>query len=174
MEPNRSVSCQRGVLAGVSDDGELTVAEAHDLADHYREHWPALVRLGRLLTGSQAAGEEIAQEAYLGLLRATSPVANPAAYLRRAVVNLSINVGRRAKNERTYLAKQREPLIEPPDFDEMWGRLRRLPAKQRAVLVLRFYEDLSAREIAGVMGCKPGTVKSLSSRGLDQLRKDLS
>jgi RNA polymerase sigma factor (sigma-70 family) len=150
------------------------VADPRTLTDHYREHWPALVRLGRLLTGSHALGEEVAQEAYLGLMRAKAPVENPAGYLRRSVVNLCINAGRRNKHERAYLAKQREPVLDSPEIDDMWDRLRRLPVRQRTVLVLRYYEDLSEREIATVMGCKPGTVKSLTSRALDQLRKDLS
>jgi RNA polymerase sigma factor (sigma-70 family) len=144
-----------------------------DVADHYRQHWPALVRLARLLTGSQAVGEEVAQDAFLGLLTAKRPVENPAAYLRRSVVNRSINAGRRLKHERAFLAQQRERAIELPELDEMWNRLRRLPIKQRTVLVLRYYEDLTEREIAAVMGCKPGTVKSLSSRALEQLRRDL-
>lgn len=56
----------------------------------------------------------------------------------------------------------------------MWPLLQRLPTKQRAVLVLRYYEDLSEREIANVMGCRPGTVKSLASRALEALRKELA
>jgi RNA polymerase sigma factor (sigma-70 family) len=154
--------------------GALAVAEPGDLAEHYREHWPRLVRLARLLTGSEAIGEEIAQEAYLGLLAAKRPVENPSAYLRRSVVNRCINLGRHLKHERSYLANQREVAVIPPEHDEMWNRLRTLPAKQRAVMVLRYYEDLSEREIAAIVGCKPGTVKSLSSRALEQLRKDLS
>lgn len=145
-----------------------------DLEEQYRAQWPALVRLGRLLTGSQAAGEDVAQEAYIGLLRAGAPIDNVPAYLRRSVVNQCINAGRRARNERAYLSRQRESFIEPAEVDDMWQRLRRLPVRQRTVLVLRYYEDLSEREIAHVLGCKPGTVKSLSSRALDQLRKDLS
>jgi RNA polymerase sigma factor (sigma-70 family) len=162
------------VATQVSEEGEVAVVGSPGLEDHYRECWPALVRLGRLLTGSQALGEEVAQEAYLGLLGAKHPVENPSAYLRRSVVNRCVNAGRRARQEQRYLARQREAAVEPPELDEMWDRLRRLPTKQRAVLVLRYYEDLSEREIATVIGCKPGTVKSLSSRALEQLRKDLS
>jgi RNA polymerase sigma factor (sigma-70 family) len=145
-----------------------------DLTDHYRECWPALVRLGRLLTGSQVAGEDVAQEAYIGLMRAKQPIDNVPAYLRRSVVNRCINAGRRARHEQAYLAHQREETVEPAEVDEMWQRLRRLPVRQRTVLVLRYYEDLTEREIATVMGCRPGTVKSLSSRALEQLRKELS
>jgi RNA polymerase sigma factor (sigma-70 family) len=145
-----------------------------DIEASYRALWPSLVRFGRLLTGSHHYGEEIAQEAFVGLLRATHPIDNPSAYLRRSVVNLSINAGRRAQREREYVARQRDHVVLPPELDDTWRRLRALPVKQRTVLVLRYYEDLSEQQIAAVMGCRPGTVKSLAARALDQLRKDMS
>jgi RNA polymerase sigma factor (sigma-70 family) len=151
------------------DTGDETDIEAS-----YRRLWPSLVRLGRLLTGSQQYGEELAQEAFVGLLRSEHSIDNPAAYLRRSVVNLSINAGRRAKRERDYLARQRESVVLPADLDETWRHIVALPMRQRTVLVLRYYEDLSEQEIAAVMACRPGTVKSLAARALAQLRKDLS
>jgi RNA polymerase sigma factor (sigma-70 family) len=61
-------------------------------------------------------------------------------------------------------------LVEPP-VDELRDALASLPMRQRAVLVLRFYEDMSEADIAATLGCRPGTVKSLSSRGLAALRQ---
>jgi RNA polymerase sigma factor (sigma-70 family) len=59
-----------------------------------------------------------------------------------------------------------------PELDETWDMLRRLPDRQRIALVLRFYEDLPEREIADLLGCRPGTVKSLIHRGLARVRKE--
>ncbi|HEX2039468.1 MAG TPA: sigma-70 family RNA polymerase sigma factor [Acidimicrobiales bacterium] len=59
-------------------------------------------------------------------------------------------------------------------MDETWDVLRRLPYRQRAVLVLRYYEDLSEAEIADVLDCRPGTVKSAANRALARLREELS
>jgi RNA polymerase sigma factor (sigma-70 family) len=62
----------------------------------------------------------------------------------------------------------------PPEIDKTWAAVCRLPARQRAVIVLRFYQDLPETEIAALVGCRPGTVKSRLSRGLAALRKELS
>jgi RNA polymerase sigma factor (sigma-70 family) len=139
----------------------------------YRELWPQVARVAHLMAGSHAVGEELAQEAFLGLLRRSEPVDNPAGYLRRSVVNAALTKRRRDLFERRYVATLREQAAMPPEVDETWQALRRLPPRQRAVLVLRFYEDLSEAAIAEVLGCRPGTVKSLTSRALSRLRQDL-
>jgi len=136
--------------------------------------WPSIARFAHLVVGSREVGEELTQEAFLGLLRHFDSVDSPAAYLRRSVVNRAGRHRTRVLRERVLLAAAREPVQLPPDLDETWALLARLPARQRAVLVLRFYDDLPEAEIARVLGCRPGTVKSLSSRGLTRLRKDLT
>lgn len=138
-----------------------------------RANWAYLVRLGRVLTGSQQLAEDLAQDAILGLLRRTSPVASPRAYLRRSLVNHAISVARRSKLEQGYVRSLREEHADLPEVDELWPVVRSLPARQRAVLVLRYYEDLSEVEIARVIGCRPGTVKSLAARALQTLRREL-
>jgi len=137
-----------------------------------RAVWPGLVRLGRLLTGSPQRGEDLAQEAILGMLR-NAPVAEARAYLRRSIINLSINDGRREVRERRHMRSVRAEVVPPPEVDELWPLVVALPARQRVVLVLRYYEDLSEAEIARVMGCRPGTVKSLAARALAALRQEL-
>jgi RNA polymerase sigma factor (sigma-70 family) len=140
----------------------------------YAEQWAPLVRLGRLLTGSGALGEELAQEAFIGLLNHGERVEYPAAYLRRSLTNAAMRSRRRAVREREYLAAHPPPTSElPAEVDETFARLAALPDRQRAVLVLRYYEDLSEAAIAEILGCRPGTVKSLAARGLDRLRKEL-
>ena len=139
----------------------------------YQSLWPGLVRLGHLLSGSQALGEELAQEAFLGLLRAGERVEQPGAYLRRSVVNLAVTSRRRSAFVRTALSGRREETAHLPEHDDLWPLLARLPPRQRCVLVLRYYEDLSEAEIARVLGCRPGTVKSLAVRGLDRLLQEM-
>jgi RNA polymerase sigma factor (sigma-70 family) len=150
------------------------VAPGSSVEAAYRTAWRDIVRLGHLLTGSRALGEELAQEAFLGMLRRAEPPDNPAAYARRSVVNLSINHGRRAARERAYLVGLTDAPVLPPELDETWQALRKLPPRQRSVLVLRYYADLSEAEIAATLGCRPGTVKSLASRGLARLKEELS
>jgi RNA polymerase sigma factor (sigma-70 family) len=65
-------------------------------------------------------------------------------------------------------------LIENPDLDETWGVVCRLPFRQRAVVVLRYYEDLSEADIARTLDCRPGTVKSNLHHALARLKKELS
>lgn len=141
--------------------------------DRYGELWPGLVRLGRLLTGSHQLGEDLAQEAFVGLLRA-GEVAAPEAYLRRSVVNASINHSRRRARERAHLLTLREEVSLPPEVDELWSIVEKVPPRQRAVLVMRYQFDLPEREIADLLGCRPGTVKSLASRALAHLRKEMT
>ena len=66
-----------------------------------------------------------------------------------------------------------ERVTEVPELDETWDVLRRLPPRQRAAVVLRFYEDLSEAAIAELLGCRPGTVKSLIHRGLAKVEEAL-
>jgi RNA polymerase sigma factor (sigma-70 family) len=151
----------------------VTAPPPAGLEDAYRSHWPGLVRLGHLLTGSRTAGEDLAQEAFVGLLRRSSPVDDAGAYLRRSVVNAALTARARRAREQRWAATQREDVQLPPEMDETWQALARLPARQRAVLVLRYYEDLSEAQIAAALACRPGTVKSLASRGLARLRKEI-
>lgn len=138
----------------------------------YLRLWPRLVRLGYLLTGSTAIGEDLAQDALVNLLRRW-PVEAPDAYARRSVVNAATNRARRDARERRHLATLREGVQEPPATDDLWPLVRALPQRQRAVVVLRYYEDLAEREIAAAMGCRPGTVKSTASKALAALRHQL-
>lgn len=149
-------------------------ADAKGLADLYRERRPGLVRLAHLLTGSATLAEDVVHDAFVGLARQRRRVDDPVAYLRRSVVNLSTNVHRRAARERRHLATLRESVVEPADVDDTWRLVNELPPRQRVVLVLRFYLDLSEAETARVMGCRPGTVKSSTARALAKLKEKLS
>ena len=150
------------------------MADTDNLDELYRRCRPGLLRLAHLLTGSATAAEDVVHDAFIGFARSKSQVSDPAAYLRRSVVNLSTNVHRRTRRERLHLATVIEPVVEPAEVDETWQLVRALPPRQRAVLVLRFYLDLSEAETAQVLGCRPGTVKSTSSRALAKLKEKMS
>ena len=182
MEPNRGVGCLDGMYSLTQDAGVPQLAErspkagvdAEMFADVYRRYRPGLVRLGHLLTGSAAAAEDVVHDAFIGFARTKSQVSDPAAYLRRSVVNLSMNVHRRTTRERRHLETVTESIVDPVEVDETWLLVRQLPPRQRAVLVLRFYLDLSEAETARVLGCRPGTVKSTTSRALAKLKETMS
>jgi RNA polymerase sigma factor (sigma-70 family) len=144
-----------------------------DLTELYRRQRAAMVRLARLLTRSEAVAEEVVQEAFLHMHARKEPPGNPAAYLRTTVVNMSRNHSRRLRVEQRWSPRDRV-IFNDPEIDETWAILCRLPFRQRAVIALRFYEDLSEPEIARVLECRPGTVKSSLHRGLSKLREEMS
>jgi RNA polymerase sigma factor (sigma-70 family) len=96
-------------------------------------------------------------------------VRDPYAYVRAAVVNRCYSWGRRLKLER----ERRPAPADPVELaaDEMWDALARLRERQRAAIVLRFYQDLPDRQIAELLGCRPATVRTAIHRGLRELRR---
>lgn len=138
----------------------------------YRRLRPSMVRTAKLVLGSEAAAEDVVHDAFLALSTRLSGLDNPEAYLRRAVVNGAIGVQRRASTARRHAVAA--GVTGQPEIDETWAALACLAPRQRAALVLRFYDDLSEAQIAEVLGCRPGTVKSTISRALARLRKELS
>lgn len=154
---------------GVSKSDTMSQLE-DDVEDLYRSQRLAMVRLARLLTDSSAVAEEIVQEAFIRFARSPGRKNEPAAYLRVIVVNLCRSQQRRALIERR-MAPRAHLLSGIPEIDETWDLVRKLPFRQRAVLMLRYYEDMSVADIARVLNCRPGTVKSALHRGIAALRK---
>jgi RNA polymerase sigma-70 factor (sigma-E family) len=152
------------------------------LAGLYRVHAPAATRLAYLLVGDQHLADDLVQDAFVKLAGRFADLRDPAAfeaYLRKTVVNLARMHFRRRRVERAYLERARaEPQRSAvmPDVDtflRIKAALLALPIRQRSAVVLRFYEDLSERQIAEVLRCRPGTVKSLLSRGVAALRESI-
>lgn len=152
-------------------------------AGFVREHTPALLRTAYLLTGNAQHAEELVQETLVRLYPKWERVAAadvPLAYVRRSLTNGYINHQRRAaRREFAYQdvperVDPRDDLSQLADRDEIWTRLRDLPERQRAALVLRFFEDLSDEDTAAALGCRVGTVRSLISRGLASLRAQMT
>jgi RNA polymerase sigma-70 factor (sigma-E family) len=136
----------------------------------------AYLRLARLLTGDRDRGEELLQDSlvrlYVRWRRAATR--DPHAYLRRMLVNGNISWWRLRRREYLSAAppEQADPDANRPDQDDaLRAALLALPAGQRAVVLLRYYDDLTEREVARALGCTVGTVKSQNARGLRRLRE---
>jgi RNA polymerase sigma-70 factor (sigma-E family) len=160
---------------GIVSDSQCTprVTEESEFERLYRASRDPMIRLARLFTGSVAAAEEIVQEAFLRIHQRGEPLENPEAYLRTIVTNLCKSHLRRLRLERGVSQRGDFPVLNP-EIDETWDAICNLPFRQRSVVVLRFYEDFSIEEIADVLGCRIGTVKSRLHRGLEKLRSELS
>jgi RNA polymerase sigma factor (sigma-70 family) len=148
-------------------------AEAENLATEtveslYRDRYEALVRLGFVLTGSRADGEDLAQTAFAALAQSWEQIESPRAYLRQAVVNRAIDLHRRAGR---VLPARPELIVGEPVVDETWEAVQQLSGVQRAVVVLRFYEDLPFGDIAELLDRPESTVRSDLRRALLHLRK---
>jgi RNA polymerase sigma-70 factor (sigma-E family) len=170
---------------GTQPGTETQVANARPssrFAELYVRNAPDALRLAYLLTGDRALAEDLVQEAFVKLAGRFADLRNPSAfpaYLRKTVVNLARMHWRRRRVERAVMErKAREPRIEAgPAADAGMGArdaMRRallgLPPRTRAALALRYFEDLSEAQVAEVLGCSIGTVKSLVSRGVAALR----
>jgi len=157
-------------------------ADEGRLAELYAAHAAGAVRLAYLLTGDRAFAEDLVQEAFVRIAGRLGHLRDPAAfqgYLRQTVINLSKMHFRKQQTERSYL--EREANLRAPGgverdlsvSDAMRAALLRLPERQRAAIVLRFYEDLSDTATARIMRCPTGTVRSLVSRGMETLRREV-
>jgi RNA polymerase sigma-70 factor (sigma-E family) len=162
-----------GIGTGVETEGR-------SLAELFVRQVPRAVAVAYLITGDRGVAEELAQEAFVRLTGRFRHLRSPDAfdaYLRRTVVNLSISYLRRRRVERAYLERERRRPVghagDMPDVglrEELWSALLELPARQRAAVVLRYYEDLSERQTAELLGSSVPAVRSLVSRGVEALR----
>jgi len=174
---------QLRVLDGGGQQAAAPAAQAAPmtLEDLYRTHRMRLVRLALLLVDEPATAEDVVQEAFTGLHRHWGNLRDAAAaigYLRTAVVNGSRSVLRRRKTARDYTpphvanARSAESLaMLTAEHQSVVHALSQLPPRQREVLVLRYYGNLTEAEIAEAAGISKGTVKSTASRALEALQK---
>jgi len=140
----------------------------------YQREYDLAVRLAWLLTGSRPVAEDVAQDAMAAVYRAFERIESPSAYLRRAVVNTARSWHRdeRRHQERSMLLARERHTVEARDA-ELLDAIARLPYRQRVVIVARYWGGWSEAEIAQSLGCRSGTVKSLASRGLNRLRREV-
>lgn len=152
-------------------------------AQFVREQTATLLRSAYLLTGSSPAAEDLVQETLLRLFPKWDRVMAadvPMAYVRRSLVNGFLNQRRRPQSRDIVVDEVPERLdpgvgrdigVDVSNRDLVWRLLATLPDRQRAALVMRYFEDLADPEIAESLGCRLGTVRSLISRGLATLRE---
>ena len=152
----------------------MSLASAVNFASFFRERYANTVRLAHLLTGSNFFAEDLAQEAFTRVQRHFDRLDNPGGYLRSTTVNVCRNWHRSRSREAANIRRLGvATVVLSPAAEELRDAIVALPYRQRAVVVLRYWLDLSEAEIAEALGCRPGTVKSLQSRAFATLRKDL-
>jgi RNA polymerase sigma factor (sigma-70 family) len=162
----------------VNDTDAVTSRDtAVALREAFLEHYLPLLRLAALLSHDLHTAEDLVQESFV---RAAPRVAalspdEVRPYLRTSVVNLWKNSRRRASlsGKRTWLIDEPGMDADPADTEFVRKLLLGLAPRQRACLVLRYYEDLTGPQIAEVLGCSEGTVKSQTSKALRRLRKEI-
>lgn len=158
-------------------------APSHDeFHDFVAARRPTLLRAAMLLTADQADAEDLLQSALTKTYLAWNRINDRGAldgYVRRTMVNINISWWRRRKLEEYPTDELPEtPVADHTGRSELRDRLDRildrLPARQRAAVVLRYYEDLSENEIAEALGVSVGTVKSTVSRAMAKLRDEVA
>ncbi len=166
--------------AGESAEGAPPYDRAAVLGELFDQNFAAMRRLAFALLGDASAADEVAQDAFVRLYaswRRLDDIEHPPSYLRTIVLNLCRTRGRRAA-----LQRRREPLLRAdeatrePDVAlrlDLWRALEKLPHRQRACVVLKYLEDLSEAEVARVLDCSIGTVKSQLHRARAKLEETL-
>jgi RNA polymerase sigma factor (sigma-70 family) len=157
----------------------------------YAHEFTPLVRFATLLVGNVEVARDIVQDAFVRLHVKWHSVREPRAYVRRSVVHGAASYHRRNRFRKTAslddieqaLASQSHrhtggqltnPAISPAAFDHTLETLRSLSPRQRAIVVLKFYEQRTEAEIAAIVGCRPGSVGPTLQRALDTLRNHQS
>lgn len=156
------------------------MATEDDFAEFVRAALPGLMRYGHALTGNPHDAADLVQTVLEKVgsrwTKIRQQCEEPRAYVRKAMANTHVSRWRRTRRE-TLLAEFPDvPAVESPDrleHEPLWQALRGLPPRQRAVVVLRYYEGLSEAEIAETLGVSAGTVKSQASKALASLRRRL-
>ena len=148
-----------------------------------------LLRSAYLITWDFAEAEDLVQECLFKVARRwprIKKMERPLAYTRTVLVHLALDEGKRRSQRRSELGPEATGVLAAHHDDaavlifgrvetstDLLGVLRELPPRQRAALVLRYFDDLSEAEVADVMGCSVGTVKSTTSRALGRLRREV-
>ena len=152
----------------------MDTEEREAFAAFARGRMRELLRFAHALTGDPHRAADLVQDALERTLLAWHRVErkdDPEAYVRRAIVNRHVSVWRRTRRERLVAETPESAYdgVEGRD-QELWAALATLPPRQRAVLVLRFYEDLTEVDTAAALGCAVGTVKSQTFKAMARLR----
>ena len=145
-----------------------------DFDDFVSARSSALLRTAYLLARDHALAEDLLQTALTKAWFAWSRIETaPEAYVRKVLVNTYATWWRRKWNGEHATEELPETTVSQPESShDLWQAMARLPRRQRAVIVLRYFEDLTEAETADLLGCSVGTVKSQASKALAKLRID--
>jgi RNA polymerase sigma-70 factor (sigma-E family) len=147
-------------------------------SDIYRDERDSLVRLAFLVTGSRVVAEDLVQDTFIRVMARLEATDSPGPYLRRSVLNACYSWHRRSWRE-VHVAEDEERGASPERRDresqpvEIWDALSHLSRRQRTILVMRYYLDMTEADVAATLGCRIGTVKSTSHRALKDLKRML-
>ncbi|PXY31796.1 SigE family RNA polymerase sigma factor [Prauserella muralis] len=160
--------------------GSVVPGDLTDFGEFVEASLPGLLRYGHALTGNPHDAADLVQTVlekigsrWAHVLRKTD---DPLAYIRRSMANAHISRWRRRRKENLVADVPESRAFthaDPFEHEPLWQALRELPPRQRAVIVLRYYEGLSEAEIAASLGVSPGTVKSQASKAIASLRGKL-
>ncbi|WP_433047675.1 SigE family RNA polymerase sigma factor [Dactylosporangium sp. CS-033363] len=160
--------------AVTATDKEAAGVPGEGFEQFVRLRYAELLRTAYLLTGSVAGAEDLVQSCLLKVMPRFERIDEPLPYLRRAMVNQRTSWWRALRREllsaRVPERAGGDPAAAYTERSALVAELKKLPERMRAVLVLRYWEDLSEAETAAVLGCSVGSVKSQASRGLARLR----
>jgi RNA polymerase sigma factor (sigma-70 family) len=151
------------------------VAEDDRLGQLYRDEYEPMLALAYLLVGSRSAAEDVVHDAFTAISGRLDDIDNAGAYLRTSVVNGTRRWHRRLRREERWQPVDPAPATGDGTADAIAvrGALADLPSEQREAIVLRYFADLTFREIADVLGCPLQTVATRVRRGLDRIKRDL-
>lgn len=167
----------------------MLTAEGRDVASldrslggFYDRHIDEAVRFAYLLTADEQLAQDLAHDAFVRLLQRFHDLRSKdafGAYLRRTILNLVRDHQRRSQRRDRYERMSRPSEAEVAQCDvvlqqDMWWALQELPPRQRAAVILRYYEDLSEAQTGEVLECSAAAVKSLVARGMDKLRETVT
>jgi RNA polymerase sigma-70 factor (sigma-E family) len=154
-----------------------------DIDTFLAARWSSLFRLACLLTGSPTEADDLLQESLVKVYLRWTKISRtqvPEAYVRRMIVNTLVSRSRRPYKRRELLEGTIAAMAVGSSEDivldraQVWPLVCALPVRQRAVIVLRYYEDMSEQEIADVLGCSTGSVKSQAHDALTSLRRGVT
>ena len=157
-------------------------SSASRLEELYVQHAPAALRLAYFLTGDREAARDLVQDAFVRMAGRFRHLRQPDAfdaYLRRTIVNLHASGLRRLRAERSSLAREAALSVPAAEedahgaHDEMWHAILSLPPRQRAAIVLRYYEDLNESQSAEILRCSVGALNQLVARAMANLRSSI-
>ncbi len=167
----RMTVSERATIVPGSDPPRST---GSDFVAFYEHEFTQAARFAWLLVRTSAVAEDLAQEAFVSLYRGFEQIDNPRGFVHRAIVNQA-RAWQRNERRRALKAvrlRREYDTLTPADAD-LFDLVGTLPYRQRVVIVARYWGGWSEAEIAHVLGCRPGTVKSLASRALTQLRQEV-